>query len=274
MLGRNTVRQIQDAVTIQWANGKNEGRETIGQGRFVSHVGWYSEVGKDGEFDSWCEAQAVPQLEIRHPRQGAAAEVKRHWNLGETVRLFPITAGPVAPTVATSLSVRNHAATVEAGIGIRWAREAGARSKLGVRGYLTLGGQVFTRPVQISVRSRMTDELLAALVDHVRVCEVADRLVDRTKHPDVVQCYEVALPLGAGAEESWGKGETTTVTPLASRHPADVDLAYLRSAWRPDVLAEWVLPDWADVLAWAQEFSFAPEIEAVASYDGSGGGGR
>jgi hypothetical protein len=272
-IGRNRVRMVQDAMPIQWANGKNEGRLTPGAGRFVSHVGFYAEVGKDHEFDSAMEAAGISQMEIRHPRQGGPAQVVTHWNLGEQIRLFPVTSGPVAPTVAASLSTRNIAATVEAGIGIRWSREPGARSKLGIRGYLQIGSTVYPRLVQISVRSRMTDELLDALVDHVRVCEQADNLVDRTKHPAVVECFELALTLGAGAEEQWGKGETTTVFPLASRHPRDIDLPYLRSLWRPEGLREWVERDWPDVQAWAQEFSFAaePEREApVASYEGGG----
>jgi hypothetical protein len=267
-IGRNRVRMVQDAMTVQWANGKNEGRLTPGQGRFVSHVGFYAEVGKDHEFDAAMEAAGISQMEIRHPRQGGPAQVVKHWNLGEQIRLFPITSGPVAPTVAGSLSQRNIAATVEAGIGIRWGRAEGERSKLGIRGYLQVGGTLYPRPVQISVRSRMTDELLEALIDHVRVCEQADNLVDRAKHPDVVQLYEMALPLGAGKEEQWGKGETTTVFPLASLHPRDVDQAYLRSLWRPEAVVEMALRDWPDVQAWAQEFSFATPAQPVeeASY--------
>jgi hypothetical protein len=267
-IGRNRVRMVQDAMTVQWANGKNEARLTPGQGRFVSHVGFYAEVGKDHEFDSAMESAGISQMEIRHPRQGGPAQVVRHWNLGEQIRLFPITSGPVAPTVAASLSQRNVAATVEAGIGIRWGRSEGERSKLGIRGYLQVGSVLYPRPIQISVRSRMTDELLAALIDHVRVCELADSLVDRSKHPDVVQLYELALPLGAGKEEQWGKGETTTVFPLESLHPRDVDLPYLRGLWRPEQLVELALRDWQDVQAWAQEFSFAAPAQPIeeASY--------
>lgn len=274
MIPRNQVRTIQEAITLQWANGKNEARLTPGSGRFVSHVGWFSEVGRDAEFDAWAEARGVTALEIRHPRAGGPAQIVRHWNLGEQIRLFPLTSGPVAPTVTTSLAARSHAATVEAGIGVRWARDPGARSKLGVRGYLQVGAEVFPRLVQISVRSRMTDELLAALIDHVRVCEVADTLIDRAKHPDAVGLWELALPIGAGGETAWGKGETTTVTPLASRHPSSVSLDDLRGLWRPEALAAWALADWPEVQAWAHEFSFAAEPEPVASYEGGGGGGR
>lgn len=271
-IGRNKIRQLADAMTIQWANGKNEARITPGSGRFVSHVGWYAEVGRDDEFDTFVERAGIPQMEIRHPRPGAPAQIVRHWNLGERLRFFPVTSGPVAPTVAASLSQRNIAATIEAGIGLRWGRGEGERSKMAIRGYLqlTIGEAnsdwvVYPRAVQISVRSRMTDELLTALIDHVRVCEIADTLVDRVKHPDVIQCYELALPLGPGKEEQWGKGETTTVLPLASQHPERVDLPYLRSLWRPDQVVDLALHDWPDIQAWAQEFSVGGYAEGAGS---------
>ncbi|MDW8147686.1 MAG: hypothetical protein RMJ48_15520 [Roseiflexaceae bacterium] len=272
-IGRNKIRHLVDAITIQWANGKSEARLTPGSGRFVSHVGWYAEVGRDDEFDRFVYQAGVPQMEIRHSRQGAAAQIVRHWNLGEQLRFFPVTSGPVATTVAASLSPRNIAATIEAGIGLRWGRGEGERSKMAIRGYMQIRRRscsdagthdewlLYPRLVQISVRSRMTDELLAALVDHVRVCEIADTLVDRSKHPDVIHCYELALPLGPGQEEQWGKGETTTVMPIASLHPETIDLSYLRSLWRPDQVVEMALRDWPDVQAWAREFSIGGHAE-------------
>lgn len=240
---------------------------TPGMGRFQGIPLWYSEVGKDADFDAWCEAQKVTQIEIRHPRQGGPPHVARHWNLSEEIRVFPVTSGPVAPTVAASLSTRNHAATVEAGLGIRWGRGEGERSKLAVRGFLCIGRSVYGELVQISAKSRMTDELLAALIDHTRVCELADSLIDRAKHPDVVQLYELALPLGAGTEEQWGKGETTTVYPITSLHPPTPDLPYLRSLWRPDGVRDAALAAWGEVQAWAQEFSFAQQGAPVAQYE-------
>lgn len=262
---RNTVRTIAEAPVIQWANGRHEGRP-IGAGRFASFVGWFTEQGKDHDLDAWCHELNVAQVEIRHPRSGGTPAIVKHWSLGEALRVFPVTSGPVAPTVASSLAQRNVGSTVEAGIGIRWGRGEGERSKLAVRGYLQVDGALTPGLVQVSVRSRMTDELLAALVDHVRVCELADSLIDRAKHPDVVQCYELALPLGAGKEEAWGRGETTTVYPLKSQHPEAPALPYLRTLWRPEDVVARALADWAGVQAWAQEFSFAAAGE-IAQYE-------
>lgn len=265
---RNSVQQITEAPRIQWANGKNEIRSKPGEGRFVTGIpGWHSEAGKDAEFDAWCESIGLLMCQIRHPRQGAPAQIATHWWLGEQIQFYPLTSGPVAPNVAQSLARQNHTRTAEAGIGVRWGRGENERSKMAVRGYLCVGIEVYFGLVQISVKSRMTDELLSALIDHVRVCEVADQIIDRAKHPGKVQLYELALPLGPGKEEQWGRGETTTVTPLASQHAETIDLKALRPLWRPEYVIDWVARDWPEVQTWAREFSFAEQAEQPATYE-------
>lgn len=263
MIGRNRVSAVQDAVTLQYANGKTVARQTIGTGRFVPYVGFHIEVGRDAELDEALRAAAVAQrdspqlIEIKHQRQGGA-EIVKHWGLGEMVRFYPVTSGPVAPTVAGSLAGRHAPATAEAGIGLRWG--TGERSRMAVRGYLDVLvriGQV--RLVQLSVRSRMTDVLLTALLDHGRVCEAADHLIDRARHPDVVTYHEIALPLGPGEEQEWGKGDTATVVPFVSLHPARVDAEYLRSVWRPDAVHTAAFRDWQSIQQWAQEYAVQTE---------------
>lgn len=260
MIGRNKVRQTQDVITLQYANGKSVARQVGSSSRFAPYVGFHIEVGKDSELDGALAAAKIAQIEIKHQRPGGA-EIIRHWGLGETVRLYPVTSGPVAPSVAASLAGRNADLTADAGIGIRWAENE--RSKLAVRGYLdVLVRANCFRLVQLSVRSRMTDELLKALVDHGRVCEAADNLVDRSKHPEVVCYHEIALPLGPGDEELWGKTDTTSVTPFHSAHPAEIDAEYLRSVWRLDTVHTTALRDWEGIQLWAHEY--AAQSEEVA----------
>jgi hypothetical protein len=250
MIGRNKVQQLIEAPTLQYASGKSVARHTIGSGRFSPLVGFHIEVGKDAELDEAMRAAKVAQIEIKHQRQGGA-EIVRHWFLGESVRLYPVTSGPVAPTVAGSLAGRNAAATAEAGIGLRWG--ANERSKMAVRGYLDIDGD---KPlVQLSVRSRMTDVLLGALLDHERVLEAADSLIDRAKHPAVVTYHEIALPLGPADEQEWGKGDTATVVPFKSLHPAEVGADYLRTVWRPDGVHSAAEQAWAATQAWAAEYA-------------------
>lgn len=265
MIGRNKVRAVQEAITLQYANGKSNARMLPGSGRFVPFVGFHVEAGRDSELDLAMQAAKISQVEIKHQRPGGA-EVVRHWNLGEQIRFYPITSGPVAPTIAASLSERNVRATAEAGLGMRWG--AGERSRMALRGFVdALARSGYIRLFQFSVRSRMTDVLLGVLLDHARVCEAADSLIDRSKHPDVVTYHEVALPLGPGNEEEWGKGDTATVVPFVSLHPKDIDAEYLRGMWRPEAVHSAALREWESIQFWAQEYAIQVEEVSVRPID-------
>jgi hypothetical protein len=124
----------------------------------------------------------------------------------------------------------------------------------------------------------MTDVLLGALLDHGRVCEVADGLIDRAKHPAVVTYHEIALPLGPADEQEWGKGDTATVVPFKSLHPAEIAADYLRSVWRPDGVHSQAERAWEGVQLWASEYAAQteetdrtpppePEAEAASTVD-------
>lgn len=251
-IGRNTVRTPVAVPVLQYANGKSMGRE-VGQGRFTAWVGFHMEVGKDEALDAAMRQADIPQCEIRHQREGGS-EIVRHWNLGETVRVFPLTSGPVSPTVAGSLG-RNAQDTADAGIGVAWPD--GERSKAAVRVYLEPLVRVgYVQPVQFAVRSRMSDVLIAVLADHTRVCEAADQIVNRTQHPEPVSLVELALPLGAGEEQTWGKGDTAQVIPFVSLHPEAITADYIRDngLWRPDAVLTAALRNWAETQAWAHEY--------------------
>lgn len=251
MIGRNRVQAITEAITLQYANGKNLARP-VGGKRFSPYIGFHIEAGRDDELDARLRAARIEQIEIKHQRQGGA-EIVRHWALGETIRFYVVTSGPVAQTVAGSLG-RHATATTAAGIGLRWG--SSDRSRMAVRGYLDLLVRMdLLRLAQLSVRSRMTDVLLAALLDHGRVCEAADALIDRTRHPELVTFHELVLPLGPGEEEEWGKGETTTVVPFKSLHLAQIDRDYIEHIWRPDAVHQAALRDWPGIQAWASEYA-------------------
>jgi hypothetical protein len=255
MIGRNKVSITTGTVAIQYANGKSMARpfeQSAGQGRFAPFAGFYIEVSKDVEVDEALAAAKVAQVEIRHPRQGGS-EVVRHWNLGPSVKFYPITSGPVALTVASSLAGANACKTREAGIGMYWPDNG--RSKTAVRGLLdVLVRAGCSKLIQFSVRSRMGDVLLAALADHERVCEAADTLIDRSKHPEIVSLHEIALRLGEAEEATWGKGDTTQVIPFKSLHPADIDANYLRGVWRPDAVHSLALREWEAIQSWAADY--------------------
>lgn len=263
MITRNTVAPVAtDAPTLQWANGKPVARAAGSSERFQPYVGFHSEVDRDADLDDAMHRAKIAQCEIKHQRPGGAAIV-RHWTLGETIRFSPITSGPVAATIAASLAPRNAAATITAGLGMRWGQ--GERSTMAVRGYLhALLAVGYVQPVQLSVRSRMSDVLLAALIDHARICEAADQLIDRAKHPELVTLHEIALPLGPGSEQEWGNGDTATVVPFVSLHPQAIDAPYLRALWRAEALHTAALSAWPGIVTWAADFALRGEEVAHA----------
>src|SRR5262245_65566212 len=161
MIPRNTPTLTTEAPVIQYSCGHTKSRAP-GIGRFLPFAGFYSEVNKDAQFDAACTAAKIPQIEVKH----GSGNIVLHWAFGEELRIYPITAGPVARTIAASLSNGLARRTAEAGIGLRWG--TGERSKLAIRGLLNALLPDYTEVVQLSVRSHQTDALLAALLDHVR----------------------------------------------------------------------------------------------------------
>lgn len=236
---RNVPQTVQDCPILQYANGLTKAK-LPGMGRHQGLTGFHAEQGKDAELDSACEAANIAPIAIRH----MAGNESQHWYFGESLRFYPVTAGPPATTISACLKTP---ATADAGIGLAWA--TGERSRMAVRGLVLIG--VTPVLLQLSVRSTMTGHLLAALLDHFRVCALADALVDRAKHPEMVAFHELALPLVAGAEVSAGKGETAQIAPLQSDHPSDVQKAYITSCWRKNAIHEAALAAWPGIVAWA-----------------------
>jgi hypothetical protein len=241
---RNTPQAVQDCPVLQWASGRTEARPISG-GRFQGFVGFHVERGKDQALDATCEAASVAQMELRHPRPSGTPVVVTHWAFGEQLRFYPITAGPPATTISGCLRLAD--ATAASGLGLAWP--AGEKSRLAVRGFILVGETPIL--VQLSVRSTMTTYLLSALVDHYRVCDTADSIIDRAKHPDPVTLHELALPLSAGTEISVGRDETTLITPLMSAHPAELSKEYITSCWRSKAVHEAALAAWPGIVVWA-----------------------
>ena len=242
-IARNTPQTIQDCPILQYASGHTEAR-MAGLGRFQGFVGFHSECGKDAGLDALCRAAGVADMEIRHPRVGGPSAIVPHWSFGESLRFYPITAGPPATTIAGCLRTT---ATAEAGIGLSWP--AGERSKMALRGLIVVADSPLL--MQLSVKSTMTDHLLAALLDHYRVCAAADSIIKRDQHPDPVAFHELALPLTAGSEIPAGRGETAQIAPLQSDHPSEITKAYISSCWRRNAIHDAALAAWPGIVAWA-----------------------
>lgn len=251
MIPRSTLTCTTDVPIIQYASGHTKSRTRSGTQTWLPLVGFHSEIGKDDDLDQACHAASLGRIDIRH----GSGEVVPHWFFGETLALYVVSAGPIAASVGASLRNGNRARTASAGIGLRW--EDGGKSRLAVRGYLSSG---YDGLVQLSVSSRMTDYLIAALVRHLVVCEIADSLVDRSKHPGVVGFHEILLPLRAAADEvAFGKADTAMVTPLECAHPQEITRDYIKTVWRPASVHVACVEAWESTQAWAAEYAHTEE---------------
>ncbi len=270
-----------DVSIIQYASGRIEARP-LGTQRFTNHIGFHSECGVDAAFDEAMAEAGFARIEIRHPRDGKDPETRTHWNLGEKLGMWPLCAGPAADTATKSSMPPYAERTANAGLGLRWEHN---KSKLALRGYLfQLVRKDYVFPVQLTVRSRMTDRLLDALHDHLAVCEHADRLVNKEDvlardldeetlaqlrqqgHTRMFAFYELLLPLKVGAEESFGRAIRTSVSPLVSAHPEALAAEYIQRIWRPAAILEAVGHDWEATVAWAHLYArpYNPETPTAA----------
>ena len=235
-----------DCAVLQYASGLTRARPE-GTGAFQSYTGFHAQIGRDAALDVACTTNHMPRGQIRH----MGGSVVDDWLFGELVRIYPLTAGPPATTISACRSPRFRQATADAGIGLAWPD--GGKSRMAGRGYLELGHALVM--LQLSVTSTMTSYLLAALLDHTRICEAADALVQANgRRIDRVLPYELALLLRVGDPQVVGSSQTQEICPLVSAHPAHPTTDYLRSLWRPAALAQDALTNWPAVQIWAQGY--------------------
>jgi hypothetical protein len=221
-------------------------------------VGLYSERGKHADFDEACQAAKLSRIEIRHTGGGTSI----NWSFGETMRVYPLTTGSKIKSVFELKTPGRALANAQAGVGARWTTDfdgkpaSQAATRCLVPELLDVG---FTGVAQLQLKSTMSDHLLKALTDHLRIGHAAVAELGQA-----VTLAELALPLGPGPDVTVGKGDQqATLTPLAAMHPEAVTREYLESIYRPDnrALFEEL---WPAVLAWAEEYTAASREEQPA----------
>jgi len=267
---------MENTPTIQYASGRVEGRMSSDQ-PWSNLVGFYAEVGIDDLFDEAMEEAGFPHMHIRHYKEDDAPTVCSNWYLGVKLGMWPLSGNPVASTASASSFPPYAQRTADAGIALRWEtkRNGQRQSKLAIRGYVYQLVRVgYVVPIQLSVSSRMSDKLLAAMQDHLAVCEHADELIKKRdwlaqeidpqtfehlhaqEQVDTVAFYDLLLPFYVGPEEPFrGKQGSSTVCPLISGHPDPVTEAYLKKIWRPLDVLDAVGRDWADTVGWAHRYA-------------------
>ena len=239
-----------DAPVLLWSSGRVAMRPE-GKGRFSNGVGLYSEVGKYSDLDEAGHAAKLPRIEIRHTGGGTSI----NWSFGEAMRVCPLTTGPKIKSVFELKNAAKALANAQAGVGARWTTDFNGKpaSQVAVRCLLPdLLDVGFAGVLQLQLKSTMSDWLLKALAEHLRVGHAA-----ATELGKAVTLAELELPLGTGPDVTVGKGDQqATLTPLVAEHPKALTREYLESIYRPDnrTLFEDL---WPAVLAWAEEYTQA-----------------
>jgi hypothetical protein len=275
-MGIGRIDNVQtDYPAIGWGNGLMRARKSE-KARFSEYVGFFVTAGEDHNLDKAMEEAGYSTIEAQHPRQGADPIVKRHWDLGENLDFLPVTMG--TPATATSALLRMKDKAAQAGVGIRWPQ--GERALLGIIGYIKpLAERGYMQPFKIGARSLMVDYVLKALADHTRVCQFADSIVDRSKHPDPVELYEIVWRLGPGEQTAFGKESTSLVVPIVSMHPAQPDAEYIKTHYlTSEEIKTKAENDFPAIQQWANGFNNGTESSAEGANEGgssaSEGNGR
>jgi hypothetical protein len=265
-MGIGRIDNVQtDYPAIGWGNGLMRARKSE-KARFSEYVGFFVTAGEDHNLDKAMEEAGYSTIEAQHPRQGADPIVKRHWDLGENLDFLPVTMG--TPATATSALLRMKDKAAQAGVGIRWPQ--GERALVGIIGYIKpLAERGYMQPFKIGARSLMVDYVLKALADHTRVCQFADSIVDRSKHPDPVELYEIVWRLGPGEQTAFGKESTSLVVPIVSMHPAQPDAEYIKTHYlTSEEIKTKAEADFPAIQQWANGFNNGTESSAEGANEG------
>jgi hypothetical protein len=241
---------------LQWHNGKTTARHA-GKPRFAEgFVGFTVEAGRWEAFDRTAVELAVPKVEIKHRRPGTF-EVKEHWSLGDEMSVYPLTAGPVRATMTIAARTPQDSAR-RAGIVARWD---GDKTRLAFWVLPVFGGLVHQAPLILTARSRMTDYLYGALLDHcTRVCDAVEAHLGQSAS---IMPWDIALPLIPDEQREFGKGEQTTVTPLASGHGPSISAEDVQALMLPDGWSDFAAGLAEEAQAWALD-----EVQRAAEQTG------
>lgn len=296
MLKRNVVSTTVSAPAVQYFKGSKQTEwRQAGLKHFEQSAlaGFAAEADRYGEdFDAACEAAGMSQIVVLHSFNQSPTE-KTYWWFGEDLMLYPITNGPPVNTIGGLL--KRHEETIQAAIAVRWPREVTGEdgetkqgvSSIYVRCYEEmLLNQGYDKPVQVGIRGPMSTSFLNALLDHVRICEVADEM-KRKKYNDPtaqVSLTEMAWPLAKAEEPSLvGKVQKSRVYNFRTLHPEQPDKKYLGSIYIKDEelrarIEKAIERDYPAAVEWAREFASTgagepgPEAEGNSNTHASSNG--
>ena len=136
---------------LQWAGGLETKTRAL-------YVGWFTEVNVNAELDEACQRTGFHNVQIKHQRTGAPAEIKTHWAI-PVANIFVICDGVQTILEMAETKERN-------GIAFWWKQngdrpESHLRARVYLRELLEVG---FDRPFTLTAKSNLTGDIITAML--------------------------------------------------------------------------------------------------------------
>jgi len=237
------------APLLVWHNGSSKADQT-GKGRYTSYLGWTTEAGKDPILNRACGGAGYKQMRMQH-FGGAKSD---QWDIGEELRIFPLTAGPCVKSALQYNRGDTLRRLADAGLVAAWPKTdydgRPGRSSIAFRGIVpTLWNAGYTALVQAGAKGMVTDSLLQALADHAGRARMAVQdALGKTISPPLL-----FLPLVAGPDKVVGKEDAqSNVTLIACGHPKAFTAEEAQALLAPEDIEQALDAEWPEVQAWAR----------------------
>lgn len=249
---RRPIARLADPL-LQWSTGLQTQQRSI-------YAGWLIQTGRAEALDDAMHTAGYSTVTIRH----SGGNLVTHWAV-ETANLFIIADGVQSIAEMRTSSERY-------GIAYAWRTLPDGRpqSVLKLRAMMRELLEVgFTEPLQVTVKSTLTGDMLEALLRQYDVLDAIDRLRTQQGQPPLnPPFYACSIPLGPGEEVARGGAQKKEIIPIVAHIPDPIDRPYLvahyiRKAWVP--LIENLLDA---TIAW----SVATSTQIAMGEDLTGGG--
>jgi hypothetical protein len=249
---RRPIARVSDAL-LQWSTGLTTTKRMI-------YAGWLVETGRNEAIDAAMQAAGFESITIKH----GSGNLVTHWAV-ETANMFVIADG-----VQTIGEMKSTADRYGIAFGWRTLQDGRPQSVLKFRVLLReLLDVGFYEPIQVSVKSTLTGDLLDALLRQYDVLDTIDALrTQQGKAPLQPPFYACSIPLGPGQEVQRGATQKKGIVPPVALIPTPINRDYLvehyvRKEWVP--IIERLLDP---TVAWSVATSAQISEEAVTPHEG------
>jgi len=254
---RRPIARVSDAL-LQWSTGLTTTKRMI-------YAGWLIETGRNEALDAAMQSAGFESITIKH----GSGNLVTHWAV-ETANMFVIADG--VQTIGEMKSTNERY-----GIAFGWRTLPDGRPqsvlkfRVLLRELLEVG---FYEPIQVSVKSTLTGDVLDALMHQYDVLDTIDALrTQQGKAPLQPPFYACSIPLGPGQEVQRGATQKKGIVPPVALIPTPINREYLvehyvRKEWVP-IIERLLDPTVAWSVATSAQISEEPAVghEGEASYD-------